>query len=287
MANTNTNTKKYKPTTPGIRGTVIPLYRKQLSKGNDPLKRLTRGKKSISGRNAGKISVRHRGGGHKRLYREIDFKYSKKDIVGKIESVEYDPNRTSFISLVCYADGERKYILTPKDTKVGDKILTSEKAPIEPGNRLQLKNAPIGTPVYNIELKVDGGAKLVRSAGNSASVLGYDGKYSQIKLPSLEIRKVPGTCYASIGSVGNESHHLRVIGKAGRNRWMGRRPRVRGSAMNPVDHPHGGGEGRAGRGRRRAVTKWGKPSGKGQKTRKSKKYSNTSILKRRQLQKKR
>ena len=278
--------KKYKPTTPGIRGTAIPLYKKALSKGNSPFRPLTKGKKRHVGRNsAGRITMRHRGGGHKRLYRTIDFLQNKFDIKGRVETIEYDPNRTSYISLVCYADGERRYVLTPSNVAVGDTLITAEKAPIRPGNRMLLKNIPIGTTVYNVELKTYGGAKIARSAGNVATLLGHDGIYAHIKMPSLEIRKVPASCFASVGSVGNKEHHLRVIGKAGRSRWMGRRPTVRGSAMNAVDHPYGGGEGRQGRGRKRAVTKWGKPSGKRQKTRHPKRYSDAHIVRRRHLAK--
>ena len=280
--------KKYKPTGPGIRGTALPLYRKLLSKGTDPFRSLTKGRKRSVGRNnAGRITMRHRGGGHKRLYREIDFLQNKFDMPAKVETVEYDPNRTSFISLICYQDGERRYILTPFDVAVGDTVIVSESAPLKPGNRTTLKNIPVGTPIYNVELKTCGGAKIARSAGNAATLLGHDGMFAHIKMPSQEVRKVPVSCFASIGSVSNKEHRLRVIGKAGRSRWMGRRPTVRGNAMNPVDHPHGGGEGRQGRGRRRAVTKWGKPSGKGQKTRHPKRYSDSHIVRRRQLARRR
>ena len=257
-----------------------------MSQGNSPKRSLTKGVKRDVGRNSqGRITTRHRGGGHKRLYRQIDFLQNKFDIPAKVETVEYDPNRTSFISLICYIDGERRYILTPAGVSVDDKILVSENAPIKPGNRVMLKNIPVGTNIYNVELKMHGGAKIARSAGNAATLLGHDGSFAHIKLPSQEVRKVPVTSFASIGSVGNKGHHLRVIGKAGRSRWMGKRPTVRGNAMNPVDHPHGGGEGRQGRGRRRAVTKWGKPSGKGQKTRHPKRYSDSHIVRRRQLAK--
>ena len=280
--------KKYKPTTPGIRGTVLPLYRKALSKNNSPFRPLTKGvHRSVGRNNAGRITMRHRGGGHKRLYRQIDFMQNKFDIPARIESVEYDPNRSSFISLVCYRDGERRYVLTPTDVRVGDTIVSSERAPIKPGNRMILKNIPVGTSIYNIELKTHGGAKIARSAGNSATLLGHDGSFAHIKMASQEVKRVPVTCFASIGSVSNKEHHLRVVGKAGRHRWMGKRPTVRGNAMNPVDHPHGGGEGRQGRGRRRAVTKWGKPSGKGQKTRRPNQYSDKHIVRRRQLARKR
>ena len=276
--------KKYKPTGPGIRGTALPLYRHLLSGGNGPFSPLTKGRKRHVGRNsAGRITMRHRGGGHKRLFREVDFLQNKFDMPARIESVEYDPNRSSFISLVCYSDGERRYVLTPADVKVGDTIVVSERAPLSPGNRTVLKNIPVGTPIYNIELKARGGAKIARSAGNAATLLGHDGSFAHIKMPSQEVRKVPVSCFASIGSVSNREHRLRVVGKAGRKRWMGRRPIVRGNAMNPVDHPHGGGEGRQGRGRRRAVTKWGKPSGKGQKTRHPKRYSDKHIVRKRHL----
>ena len=275
--------KKYRPRTSGLRGTVLPLYRRLLSRGNSPSRPLTRGThRSVGRNNRGRITMRHRGGGHKRLYRAIDFLYDKLDMPARVESVEYDPNRSSFISLVCYADGERRYVLTPDGVSVGDTLLVSEDAPLTPGNRLLLKNIPVGTAIYNLEMKARGGAKIARSAGNAATLLGHDGIFAHIRMPSQEVRRIPVSCFASIGSVGNKEHHLRVVGKAGRKRWMGRRPIVRGSAMNAVDHPHGGGEGRSGRGRRRAVTKWGKPSGKGQKTRKPKRYSNSHIVRRRQ-----
>ena len=278
--------KKYKPKTSGLRGTILPLYRRLLSQGNKPHRTLTKGVSRCVGRNsAGRITVRHKGGGHKRLYRTIDFLQNKFDIPAKVESIEYDPNRTSFISLVCYADGERRYLLTPDGVSVGDTLITAEKAPLKPGNRMLLRNIPVGTPIYNVELKVNGGAKIARSAGNTATLLGYDASFAHIKMPSQEVRKVPVLCFASVGAVSNKGHHLRVVGKAGRNRWVGKRPTVRGSAMNAVDHPHGGGEGKQGRGRRRAVTKWGKPSGKGQKTRKPKRYSNSHIVRRRQMAK--
>ncbi len=263
---------------------MVPLYKHLLSQGNSPKKMLIKDTHRSVGRNSdGRITMRHRGGGHKRRFRDIDFLQDKFDIPARIETIEYDPNRSSFISLICYKDGERRYILTPDGLHVGDTVITSEKAPLKPGNRTVLKNIPVGTAIYNVELKMHGGAKIARSAGNTATLLGHDGIFAHIKLPSQEVRKMPVTCYASIGSVGNKEHHLRVIGKAGRHRWMGKRPTVRGNAMNAVDHPHGGGEGRQGRGRKRAVTKWGKPSGKGQKTRKPKRYSDAHIVRRRQL----
>jgi large subunit ribosomal protein L2 len=203
-----------------------------------------------------------------------------------VETVEYDPYRTGFIARVCYADGERRYVLAPKDLKVGDSFIVSENAPIKVGNRLPLGKLPTGTFVYNIELKTGAGARIARSAGNYAEVVAHDAGFAQIKLPSTEIRKVSDNAWASIGAVTNENSRLVKFGKAGRSRWMGIRPTVRGTAMNPVDHPHGGGEGRQGRGLRRAKSMWGKPTGKGQKTRTPKKYSNVFIVSRRKVGKK-
>lgn len=252
-----------------------------------PHKALTRGRKRNVGRNSfGRITVRHKGGGHKRVYREIDFLYNKINIPARVETIEYDPNRSGFIGLVIYRDGERRYMLLPKTVKVGREILVSEKAEILPGNRLPLSKIPVGTFVYNIELLPKGGAKLVRSAGVFAEIVAQDQGYTSLKLPSTEIRKVPDTAWASVGEVSNEEFKLRNKGKAGRSRWLGIRPTVRGSAMNPVDHPHGGGEGRQGRGLRRAKSAWGKPTGKGQKTRTPKKYSNSFIVSRRKVGKK-
>jgi len=279
--------KRYKPTTPSRRHMTSVSYRGVLT-ASKPKKSLTSGGKRSVGRNSdGRITVRHKGGGHKRLYRDIDFKYDKHDIPAKIETIEYDPNRSGFIALVVYRDGTRKYVLAPATMKVGDEFIVSEKADIKVGNRLPLKKIPSGTFVYNIELKPKSGARIARSAGSYAEVVANDEGYSQLKMPSGEIRKILDTAYASIGSVSNEEYKLRNIGKAGRSRWLGIRPTVRGSAMNPVDHPHGGGEGRAGRGRRRAVSKWGKPTGKGHKTRRAKKYSNKLIIERRKVGKKR
>ncbi len=275
--------KKYKPTSPGRRHMSGIDYRKVLT-ATEPYKPLTKGRKRAKGRSSsGRISVRHKGGGHKRLWREIDFKYDKKDIPAKLETIEYDPNRTAFIGLALYADGERRYIVVPKSMKVGDTFIVSENARIETGNRLPLAKIPVGTFVYNVELKPGGGAKIARSAGNYAEVLAHDGKYTHLKMPSTEVRKVPSTCWATVGEASNDEHKLVVIGKAGRARHMGIRPTVRGAAMNPVDHPHGGGEGKAGRGHRRQRTKWGKPAGKGQKTRKKKKYSSRLIVQRRRV----
>ncbi len=273
--------KKYNPTTPSRRNMVTINYREVLTESK-PYKALTKGGKRDMGRNnQGRITTRHKGGGNKRKYRLIDFLYNKKDIPAKIETVEYDPNRSAFISLVCYADGERRYVVMPKGVQVGDTFLVSESASLTPGNRLPLYKIPVGTFVYNIELKVDGGAKLVRSAGAYAQVTAHDGGYTNIKLPSGEVRKVVDRCFACVGEVSNSDHKLVKGGKAGRSRWRGIRPTVRGSAMNPVDHPHGGGEGRQGIGLRRGPkTRQGKQA-YGVKTRRSKKYSNNAIVSRR------
>ena len=273
--------KKYNPTTPGRRGMLIVEYKKALTTSK-PYKKLTKGFKRSKGRNnQGRITTRHKGGGNKRRYRMIDFLYNKHDIPARIETIEYDPNRSSFISLVVYADGERRYVIVPKGVKVGDTFIVSEDAPLEPGNRLPIAKIPVGTFVYNIELKQNGGAKLVRSAGSYAQVTAQTYKTTNIKLPSGEVRKVSNKVWASVGEVSNSDHKLVKGGKAGRSRWLGIRPTVRGSAMNPVDHPHGGGEGRQGIGLRRGPkTRHGKQA-YGVKTRRKKKYSNHAIVKRR------
>ena len=279
--------KRFNPTSPSRRNKAIVNY-SQILTTDEPYKPLTNGFRRGSGRNnTGRITTRHKGGGHKRSYRQIDFKYDKKDIPARIETIEYDPNRTAFISLVTYADGEKRYVVLPKTLKVGDKFVVSEKAEIKAGNRLPLKNIPVGTFVYNIEVKLDGGAKLVRSAGSFAEVIAQDNGYSLIKMPSTEVRKILETAWASIGEVSNDENRLQNIGKAGASRHRGIRPTVRGTAMNPVDHPHGGGEGRQGRGRRRAISIYGKPTGKGQKSRRAKKYSNKFIVTRRKVGKRR
>jgi large subunit ribosomal protein L2 len=253
-----------------------------------PEKSLTKGFKRHMGRNsAGRITVRHKGGGNKRRYRDIDFLYNKHNIPAKIETVEYDPNRSGFISLVCYADGERRYVLMPQGVRPGDKFLVGQDVPVSKGNRLPLKKIPAGTFVFNVEIQPRGGAKLIRSAGSFAEVLSNDAGYTLLKMPSSEIRKVDENSFATVGAVSNEEYRLANYGKAGRSRWKGIRPTVRGTAMNPVDHPHGGGEGRQGRGRRRAVSMWGKNTGKGHKTRKPKKYSNHLVVTRRKVGKKR
>jgi large subunit ribosomal protein L2 len=278
--------KTYKPYTKSRRNMTTLPYRELLS-GDRPMKSLMKGGKSKAGRNAfGRVTTRHQGGGHKKRHRDVDFRYEKMNIPAKVETVEYDPYRTGFIARVCYADGERRYVLAPKDLKVGDTFLVSETAPVKVGNRLPLGKLPTGTFVYNIEIRPGGGAKIARSAGNYAEVVAHDGGFAQLKMPSTEIRKVSDLAWASIGAVGNENSRLVKYGKAGRSRWKGIRPTVRGTAMNPVDHPHGGGEGRQGRGLRRAKSMWGKPTGKGQKTRTPKKYSNVFIVSRRKVGKK-
>lgn len=275
--------KVYKPTSAGRRGGSVIEYKKKLtSTKNSPKKSLVKGKRSTGGRNSqGRITTHYRGAGNKRKYRLIDFKYDKKDIPAKIESVEYDPNRSGFIALVCYADGERRYVLSPQSLQAGDEFVVSETAKPKVGNRLPLANIPVGTFVYNVELKPNAGARIARSAGNYAEVVAHDAGYTTIKLPSTEIRKVMATAWASVGEVSNEEHRLVTIGKAGRARHMGLRPKTRGAARNAVDHPHGGGEGRSPRGHRRQRTKQGRPTGKGQKTRSPKKYSNKFIVQKR------
>src|SRR4051812_37652108 len=251
---------------------------------NEPVKSLTHGFKRGTGRNnAGEITSRHKGGGHKRLFREVDFRYDKINIPYIIKTVEYDPNRSGFIGLAQYRDGAKRYVLLPRGIKVGDVRITSATAEVKVGNRLPLKNITIGTFIYNVEVKPEGGAKLARSAGNFIELIAKDAGYVDLKMPSSEVRKVKDTAWASVGDVSNDENRLVNLGKAGRSRWLGIRPTVRGTAMNPVDHPHGGGEGRQGRGRRRAVSAWGKPTGKGQKSRTPKKYSNKFIVSRRKV----
>lgn len=281
--------KKYKPTSAGRRdGSVIEYRKKLTSTKNAPLKRLTKGKHSTGGRNSqGRITTWYRGAGNKRTYRQIDFRFDKRDIPAKVEKIEYDPYRSGFIALVLYKDGERRYVLAPQSFEVGTEFVVSETAKPKVGNRLPLGKIPIGTFVYAIETKPEGGARLARSAGNYAEVVAHDAGFTTIKLPSTEIRKVPSIGWASIGEVSNEEHRLVDIGKAGRARHMGLRPKTRGSAKNAVDHPHGGGEGKAPRGHKRSRTKQGRPTGKGQKTRSPKKYSNKFIVSRRKVGKRR
>ena len=255
-------------------------YRNVLVK-KKPEKSLTFGRKRAVGRNSqGRITMRHKGGGHKKLFRLVDFKYDKRDIPAKIKSIEYDPLRSGFIALAVYRDGEKRYVLAPARLKSGDDFIVSEKAELKTGNRLPLFKIPVGSQVYNVELKPNQGAKLGRSAGNYLEILAHDGKWSNLKMPSKEVRKVLSLCWANIGQVSNEEHGQITIGKAGRSRHLGIRPTVRGSAMNPVDHPYGGGEGRAKRGTKRPKDKWGNITG-GRKTRKKKKYSKKLILQKR------
>lgn len=277
--------KAYKPTSAGRRdGSVIEYKKKLTSTQSNPLKSLTKGKKSTGGRNSqGRTTQLYRGNGNKRTYRDVDFVYNKKNIPAIIETVEYDPYRSGFIALVLYKDGERRYVLAPQSFKAGDEFIVSEDAKVKSGNRLPLSKIPVGTFVYNVELKPGAGARLARAAGNYAEVVAQDGGTTSLKMPSTEIRKVTASCWASIGEVSNEENRLVSLGKAGRARHMGLRPKNRGSARNAVDHPHGGGEGRAPRGHRRARTKQGRPTGKGQKTRSPKKYSNSFIVSRRKV----
>ncbi|MFA7285836.1 MAG: 50S ribosomal protein L2 [Candidatus Paceibacterota bacterium] len=277
--------KTYKPTSKSRRQMTNVTYRNVITR-TEPEKSLTHGFKRSFGRNAdGRVTSRHRGGGHKRLFRDVDFLYDKKDIPATIKSVEYDPNRSAFIGLAVYKDGEKRYVIVPKGIKVGHKFIVSPNAPLEVANRLPLKNIPVGTFVYNIELKPMGGAKISRSAGIFAQVVANAEGQTNLKMPSSEVRKVSENCYACVGTVSNEEHHLENFGKAGRSRWKGIRPKVRGTAMNPVDHPYGGGEGRQGRGTKRPKTMWGKVTG-GRKTRSPKKYSNVFIVSRRKVGKK-
>lgn len=270
--------KKFKPTSPGRRQMTILSFDEITT--DKPEKSLLAPLNRKAGRNAqGRITVRHRGGGHKRAYRIIDFKRNKDGIPGKIATIEYDPNRTANIALVNYADGEKRYILAPQGLKVGNVIESGPEADIVVGNALPLQNIPIGTVIHNIELKEGKGAQMVRSAGASAQLMAREGNYAHIRLPSGEVRLVHVRCRATIGQVGNIDHENTTIGKAGKSRWLGRRPSVRGVVMNPVDHPHGGGEGRSSIGRN-PVTPWGKPA-LGAKTRKKNKHSDKYIVRRR------
>ena len=271
--------KKFKPTSPALREMTVFISDEVTT--NQPEKSLLVPLKKNSGRNVhGKITVRHRGGGNRRKYRIIDFKRNKDGIPAKVATIEYDPNRTANIALLNYADGEKRYILAPVGIKVGDTLLSGPEADIKPGNALALKNMPVGTVVHNIELKAGKGAQLVRSAGVSAQLMAKEGNKALLRLPSGEMRYVSIECKATIGQVGNVEHANETIGKAGRKRHMGIRPTVRGSVMNPNDHPHGGGEGRSPIGRPSPVTPWGKPS-LGYKTRKKNKASNKLIVSRR------
>ena len=271
--------KSYKSTTNGRRG-MTTLDNKELTKVKPEKSLLVTLKKNGGRNNQGRITVRHQGGGEKRKYRIIDFKRDKDGVVGTVASIEYDPNRTSNIALINYADGEKRYIIAPKGLKVGDKIESGENADIKVGNNLPLANIPEGTVVHNVELKAGKGGQLARSAGSSVQILGREGRYTLLRLTSGEVRKVLSVCRATVGEVGNEDFELVNLGKAGRKRHMGIRPTVRGSVMNPNDHPHGGGEGRTPVGRKGPVTPWGKPA-LGYKTRDNKKASDKLIVRRR------
>lgn len=269
--------KKYKPTSPGRRNMSSSDFASVTA--STPLKSLTTALRKKAGRNVyGRITMRRRGGGHKRRYRIIDFRRDKYGVPARVTSIEYDPNRSARIALLTYADGERRYILSPHGVEVGQELISARTADVRPGNSLPLRNIPLGTLVHAIELKIGAGAKMCRSAGVSAQLLAKDGDWSQLRLPSGEVRMVHLNCRATIGQVGNSEHGNIKLGKAGRSRWLGRRPKVRGVAMNPVDHPHGGGEGRTSGGRH-PVSPWGLPT-KGKKTRKNKR-SDRFIVRRR------
>lgn len=269
----------YKPYTPGTRNRALSSFT-EITK-TKPEKSLIRKNHRHKGRNnKGNITIRHRGGGHKRLYRLIDFKRNKYGIKGTVSTIEYDPNRNSRISLINYTDGEKRYILHPKNLNIGDTIMSGSNLPINIGNNLPLNEIPLGSSIHNIELLPKKGGQLVRAGGTSAKLLAKDGNYVTIRLPSKEVRLIHKLCFATIGEISNNDSFLIRSGKAGRSRWLGKRPVVRGSVMNPCDHPHGGGEGRAPIGRKRPLTPWGKPA-LGIKTRKNKKLSDKYILRRR------
>ena len=272
--------KKYNPTSPARRQMSVSTF-EELTRNVEPEKSLLAPLSKKAGRNnQGKITTRHQGGGHKRKYRIIDFKRTKDGIPAKVATIEYDPNRSANIALLHYADGEKRYIIAPKGLKVGDVVTSGVGSDIKVGNAMPLINIPVGTVIHNIELKPGKGGQLVRAAGTEAQLLGKEENYVVVRLSSGEMRKILSTCRATIGSVGNEDHELINIGKAGRSRWLGRRPEVRGSVMNPVDHPHGGGEGRSPIGRKSPLSPWGKPT-LGAKTRKKNKASNSLIVRRR------
>jgi large subunit ribosomal protein L2 len=271
--------RRYNPTTPGRRGASVSDF-KELTKGAKPVKALTFRKKMTGGRNnQGLITAHHRGGGHKRQYRLIDFRRNKDSVPAKVDSIQYDPNRSARIALLHYVDGDKRYILAPDGLLVGAQVMSGPEAPPSIGNCMPLKNIPLGMMVHNIELQPGRGGRLCRSAGSGATLVAREAEWAQLTLPSGEIRRVPAACRATIGTIGNADHMNVVLGKAGRNRWLGWRPHVRGTAMNPIDHPHGGGEGRT-KGGRHPVSRTGK-SAKGGGTRKHRKASNSSIIRRR------
>jgi large subunit ribosomal protein L2 len=272
--------KSYKPTTPSRRATVTVDYSELSKRKSKPSKKLSKVIKKRTGRSRGTITVRHRGSGNRRKYRQIDFRQERHDVPAKVEALEYDPYRTAFVALVRYPDGEDRYILAADGMEVGQEVLASEQAEAVNGNRLPLKKIPAGTPVYNIEMVPGRGGRLIRTAGGQAQLMAVEGRYAQLKLASGEVRLLDRDCWASVGQISNPDHSNIKLGKAGRSRWKGRRPVVRGSAMNPVDHPHGGGEGCAPIGLKHPKTPWGKPA-LGFKTRKKYKRSNKFIVKRR------
>jgi large subunit ribosomal protein L2 len=267
--------KSFRPLTPSLRFKTVSSF-EEITRSH-PEKSLVEAKKKSGGRNnMGRITSRHRGGGHRRHYRVVDFKRNKFGIPAKANSIEYDPNRSARVALLHYADGEKRYILAPTGLEVGAQVVSGPDADVRPGNALPLENIPQGTHVHNVELQPGKGGQLGRSAGTGIQIMAKEGKFAQLRLPSGEVRLVPVTCYATVGQVGNQEHENVVLGKAGRNRWLGKRPSVRGVAMNPIDHPHGGGEGRSSGGGH-PVTPWGVPT-KGYKTRKRKKQSNKLIV---------
>lgn len=271
--------KKFVPTSPGQRFKTVSDFKEITT--DKPEKSLLAPLTKKAGRNSyGRITVRHQGGGHKRKYRIIDFKRNKDGVPAKVATIEYDPNRSARIALLFYADGEKRYIIAPNKLKVGDTVISGKDADIKIGNSLALRDIPVGTTIHNVELQIGKGGQLARSAGNSAQLTAKEGKYAYIRLPSGEVRLVLQDCRATVGQVGNIEHENVTIGKAGRSRWLGKRPTVRGSVMNPTDHPHGGGEGRAPIGRPSPVTPWGKPT-LGYKTRKKNKASDQFIVKKR------
>ena len=269
--------KQYNPTSPGQRG-LVTVDRSALHKGK-PVKKLTEGLTKTGGRNnSGHVTAWQKGGGHKRKYRMVDFKRRKMDMVATVDRIEYDPNRTAFIALITYEDGEQSYILAPQRLAAGDKVMSSTKADIKPGNALPLSSIPIGTIIHNVELKAGKGGQMARSAGTYVQLIGRDQSYSILRLASGEVRMVRSECMATIGAVSNSDQQNIKLGKAGRSRWLGRRPNVRGVAMNPIDHPHGGGEGKTSGGRH-PVTPWGKPT-KGKRTRSNKKTDRLIVRRR-------
>ncbi|NIP86059.1 MAG: 50S ribosomal protein L2 [Planctomycetales bacterium] len=271
--------RRYKPVTAGRRGASVSDFA-ELTPGSQPAKRLLRPKVKTGGRNnQGKITVRHRGGGHKQRYRLIDFRRNKDGVPAKVHAIQYDPNRSARIALLHYVDGEKRYILSPQGLEVGTQVLSGPEAPPSVGNCLPLKNVPLGMTVHNVELRPGRGGVLCRAAGSSAVLAAREADWAQLNLPSGEIRRVPSDCRATVGAIGNADHMNIVLGKAGRKRWLGRRPHVRGTAMNPIDHPHGGGEGRT-KGGRHPVSPTGRPT-KGGATRKRRKPSNAAIVRRR------